>query len=75
MRLKLGTGGPPLGNYEAVFAGVEETDHEQWGAGLRWMPRSRTLSSNSIKPRKRPTPRCWNEHRSTFPGKRAKHER
>jgi hypothetical protein len=36
MRLKLGSGGPPAGTYTATFVGVEETNHEQWGAGLKW---------------------------------------
>lgn len=29
-------GGPPAGNYRAVFEGVEQTTHEQYGEGLRW---------------------------------------
>lgn len=36
MRLKVGSGGCPVGSYAATFDGCEETTNEQFGAGLRW---------------------------------------
>lgn len=31
------SGGPPAGIYRATFKDVEETEHEEYGAGLRWV--------------------------------------
>ena len=36
MLLKVGTGGPPAGTYNAKFVGVKETTHEKWGPGLQF---------------------------------------
>jgi hypothetical protein len=36
MLLKVSAGGPPAGTYDATFDGVEATQHEEFGAGLRW---------------------------------------
>ena len=31
------SGGPPAGVYWATFRDVEETEHDEYGAGLRWV--------------------------------------
>jgi hypothetical protein len=36
MLLTVTSGGPPTGSYAARFAGIEETTHDEFGAGLRW---------------------------------------
>src|SRR5262245_15571090 len=37
MKLKVSAGsGPPAGSYVARFEGVEQTQHETYGEGLRW---------------------------------------
>ena len=48
-------GGPPAGNYRAVFEGVEQTTHEEYGDGLRWKwkvtdgPQSGVIATRTIK--------------------------
>jgi hypothetical protein len=36
VKLHVTAGGPPPGNYAATFDGVESTEHEEYGPGLRW---------------------------------------
>ncbi|HJN12611.1 MAG: hypothetical protein QGG09_11820 [Pirellulaceae bacterium] len=37
MKLTIGNTGPPPGNYTAKFVAVEESHHDQFGDGLRWV--------------------------------------
>ena len=34
MKLRVGSGGPPVGVYTCRFVGTEKTEHEKWGPGL-----------------------------------------
>ncbi|MFM9057536.1 MAG: hypothetical protein ACKOSQ_00140 [Planctomycetaceae bacterium] len=50
-------GGPPAGNYRATFEGVEQTTHEEYGAGLRWKwkvvdgPQAGVIASRTTAPK------------------------
>lgn len=53
----MGSGGPPADKYTATFDGVVGSNHEMWGAGLRWEfvickgPLKGETASRTTKPR------------------------